>query len=247
MVYDWQPGGADSLVEALQNDYIASIASYDVQGLLSDRRMGRGAIVSSFGAESAVLLHYVSEVLPDIPVLFIDTHKHFPETLEYRRILAERLRLNVIDVRPDAAQVAADDPTGDLHGRSPNECCMIRKVFPLQDQLDGYDFWISGRKRFQSSQRAAVPILERDGKKLKVNPLALWSKDDVDSYFRRHDLPRHPLESRGFLSIGCAPCTRAVQSGEDPRAGRWADTPEKSECGIHLGPDGRFVRTAKPD
>lgn len=246
MEYDWQSGGRDALLAALQRDHLPSVDACDVAGLLNDPRLGRGAVVSSFGTESAVLLHYVASVAAHIPVIFVDTLKHFPETIAYRRRLVDRLGLTVIDARPDAAQVAAEDPAGDLHGRAPNACCTIRKVFPMQDALAGFDFWISGRKRFQSRERAAIPILERDGAKVKVNPLALWRKADLEAYFRAHDLPRHPMEAEGYLSIGCAPCTRAVRSGEDPRAGRWADTPEKSECGIHLGPDGRFVRTARP-
>ncbi len=243
MDYDWQPGGWDRLLEDLRREHAPESGGWDVAALLRDPRLGRGAVVSSFGAESAALLHWVTRVLPDIPVVFLDTLKHFPETLAYRDALAERLSLNVLDVRPSPTMLAEDDPTGELHRRAPNECCMIRKVIPLQDALAGFDFWISGRKRFQSAERAAIPVLERDGEKVKVNPLALWTREDVDAYFVKHDLPRHPLQARGFASIGCAPCTRAIRSGEDPRAGRWADTPEKSECGIHLGPDGRFVRT----
>ncbi|MBK1636620.1 phosphoadenylyl-sulfate reductase [Rhodovulum adriaticum] len=239
---DWPIGGSDALLEALQADYLPDLGHVDMGGLLTDPRLGRVALVSSFGAESAVLLHYVTRVFPDIPVLFIDTGCHFPETLAYRDDLAARLNLNLVNLRPDAALIAEEDPTGDLPRRDPNMCCTLRKTFPLADALEGYETWISGRKRYQGQTRAALPALERDGTHIKVNPLVFWSPQEISEYFKLHDLPRHPLVDRGYVSIGCAPCTRPVKQGEDIRAGRWADNPDKTECGIHLGPDGRFVR-----
>lgn len=242
----WPSGGEDRELERLQDRYLPSLDAVDIPGLLADPALARIAIVSSFGAESAALLHYVTtHGRPRIPVLFLDTHKHFPETLDYARTLAEALSLDLRMLTPDAAAVAAEDPSGDLHAVDPNACCTLRKTFPLQDAVAGFDGWISGRKRFQSTTRATVPVLERDGEKIKINPLALWTREDIAAYFDAHALPRHPLEARGYLSIGCAPCTRAVRPGDDPRAGRWAHLPDKTECGIHLGPDGRFVRSRK--
>ncbi|TDX30643.1 MULTISPECIES: phosphoadenylyl-sulfate reductase [Rhodovulum] len=238
----WPPGGADRLLEALQADHMPDLGHVDMVGLLLDPRLGKRALVSSFGTESAVLLHYVTRIFPRIPVLFIETGRHFAETLAYRDQLARRLDLNLVDVRPDPATVAAEDPHHRLAHEDPNMCCLLRKTFPLADALDGFDTWISGRKRFQASTRAALPAIERDGAHLKVNPLVFWTQADIAAYFTAHRLPRHPLEAAGFRSIGCEPCTRAVRPGEDARAGRWADNPEKTECGIHLGPDGRFVR-----
>lgn len=238
----WPIGGLDPVIEALQEEYLPDFAHYDIPGLMRDERIGRSAIVSSFGAESVVLLHYVTRILPDIAVLFIDTRKHFPETLEYRDQVAERLGLNLVNVAPDAEDMAKQDPYGSLFNIDANMCCTLRKVFPLQDVLTGFDSWMSGRKRFQAKTRAAIPILERDSDKIKINPLALWEKNDIDTYFVTHDLPRHPLEAKGYLSIGCQPCTRPVRPGEDPRAGRWAGTPDKTECGLHIGPDGGLVR-----
>lgn len=244
-ILDWPAGGADPVIEALQRAYLPDLARVDMAGLLRDPRLGRMAVVSSFGAESAALLHYVTRLLPDLPVLFIDTGCHFPETLAYRDLLTARLGLKLVNVRPDPATLADEDPDGRLHARDPNMCCTLRKTFPLADALEGIDTWISGRKRYQGATRAALPVIERDGSHLKVNPLAFWTEADVLAYFVAHDLPRHPLVDRGYASIGCAPCTRPVRPGEDLRAGRWADNPDKTECGIHLGPDGRFVR-ARP-
>ncbi|ARE38728.1 Phosphoadenylyl-sulfate reductase [Rhodovulum sp. P5] len=240
---DWPPGGSDALLDALQADHLPDRTHVDMAGLLADRRLGRVALVSSFGAESAVLLHHVTRDFPDMPVLFIDTGRHFPETLSYRDELCERLGLNLINVVPDTALIETEDPDRTLHARDPNMCCMLRKTFPLADALAAFDTWISGRKRYQASTRAALPAIERDGDHIKVNPLVFWTQDQIAAYFQAYDLPPHPLTARGYASIGCAPCTRPVRDGEDPRAGRWADTPDKTECGIHLGPDGRFTRS----
>jgi len=238
----WPSGGLDPLLQDLQEAYLPEIQEYDFPGLLRDTRLGRKAVVSSFGAESIVLLHFLSQIIPDIDVLFIDTLRHFPETLDYRDAVSEQLNLNLVVVSPSDKMVATEDPYGALYNADPNTCCTIRKVFPLQDALENYDSWFSGRKRFQSSTRASVPILERDGEKLKINPLAFWQRKDIADYIATYDLPPHPLEAKGYPSISCGPCTRPIRKGEDVRAGRWAGAPDKSECGIHLGPDGSFSR-----
>lgn len=242
MTDSWPPGAIDPLLEALQVAYLPDCGHMDIVGLLADERLGRAAIVSSFGAESAVLLHLVMRVRPETDVLFLDTLKHFPETLDYVRTLTERLSLNLRVIRPSETLLAEEDPDGTLWQHHPDGCCRLRKVLSLQDALEGYDSWISGQKRYQSAARSAVPIVDRDGSKLKLNPLALWTADDIAAYVTVHDLPRHPLVARGLPSIGCAPCSRPVRPGDDPRSGRWAHAPEKTECGIHLGPDGRFRR-----
>ncbi|SIO15109.1 phosphoadenosine phosphosulfate reductase [Rhodovulum sp. ES.010] len=242
---EWPAGGSDPVLESLQLTYLPDLDHVNMEGLLGDPRLGRVALVSSFGAESVVLLHYVTRFFPDMPVLFIETGCHFPETLAYRDLLTARLGLNLVNVRPEAALIAEEDPDGTLHARDPNMCCTLRKTFPLADALAGYDAWISGRKRYQGLTRAALPALERDGSHIKVNPLVFWSPDQIAAYVERHALPRHPLVDRGYASIGCAPCTRPVKPGEDLRAGRWADNPDKTECGIHLGPDGRFARAKR--
>jgi phosphoadenosine phosphosulfate reductase len=202
--------------------------------VLTEHMVGDVAIVSSFGAESAVLLHLVASIDPSVPVIFLDTGKHFPETLAYRDQLAAKLGLTDLRiVTPDAATIAKRDETGLRWSYDPDGCCEIRKVIPLEAAMAGFDASFTGRKAFQASTRNALPRFEVDkAGKLKVNPLADWTKADLDAYFAEHDLPRHPLEAEGYLSIGCAPCTNKVKPGEDPRSGRWAGW-DKTECGIH--------------
>jgi phosphoadenosine phosphosulfate reductase len=206
---------------------------------------GRAATVSSFGAESVVLLHLLSQVDRAAPVLFLETEMLFPATLTYQREVAERLGLTRVQViRPDRRAVFARDADGDLHRRDPDLCCALRKTEPLDAALRGYTAWVTGRKRHQTKERAALHVFEADAAgRLKVNPLASWSTNDVNAYIDRHGLPRHPLVQEGFPSIGCAPCTTRVAAGEDARAGRWRGR-DKDECGIHLV-NGRFVRTAE--
>ncbi|RIK93376.1 MAG: phosphoadenylyl-sulfate reductase [Proteobacteria bacterium] len=196
---------------------------------------GKIALVSSFGAESAVLLHLVAKVDPGLPIIFLDTHKLFGETLRYRDDLQKRLGLtNILTIEPDPLEVEAEDRNGLLWTRNVDACCALRKVRPLARAMEGFDAWITGRKRFQSDTRAAIPLVEKSGRKFKVNPLAEWTPEAIAAYMTAHDLPPHPLVADGFLSIGCMPCTRAVQPGESARAGRWAGL-EKTECGIHIG------------
>ena len=176
----------------------------------------------------------VSRIAPDLPIYFLQTDKHFPETLAYRDDLVARLGLtNFINVFPNPEQVADVDPTGELHETEPDACCALRKVVPLAAAVSGFGAQITGRKRYQTPERADMPIYERVDDMVKINPLAYWSAKDVSNYIRRHDLPPHPLVSQGFPSIGCAPCTTRVLPGEDPRAGRWRGQ-GKTECGIHM-------------
>ena len=197
---------------------------------------GDMAVVSSFGAESAALLHLVSQVDASVPVLFLDTGKHFPETLAYRDLLAERLGLNLVNIYPDLDDLKARDETGLRWSYDPDGCCDLRKVRPLAKALANFDASLTGRKAFQSSTRANLPRFEIDTAdaqgRLKINPLIDWDAERIAAYFEEHDLPRHPLVERGFASIGCSPCTRETKPGEDPRAGRWAGW-DKVECGIH--------------
>ncbi len=203
---------------------------------------GRIALVSSFGAESAVLLHMVSEINPATPVLLNETGMLFPETLAYQRQLASELMLtNVRIVRPTQAGLGRVDPDGDLHQRDVDACCDVRKVVPMQRALQPYAAWITGRKRYQSGTRAVLPLTERDDAyRTKYNPLALWDADQLTAYMEEQGLPAHPLVAQGYKSIGCAPCTTPAREGEDPRAGRWRGT-DKTECGIHFE-NGRVVR-----
>ena len=195
---------------------------------------GRIALVSSFGAESAVLLHMVASVDPGVPVIFVDTEKLFGETLRYRDRMADRLGLTDLRiVKPDPIAIAAADSDGALWRRDPNLCCRLRKVQPLARALKDFDAWINGRKRYQSDSRDAIPPIETVDGKIKINPLFDWTKQDLEDYFETYGLERHPLVEDGYRSIGCMPCTDRVAPGEDDRAGRWRSQ-EKTECGIHL-------------
>ena len=193
----------------------------------------RLALVSSFGAESAVLLHLASRIDKSIPVLFLDTGMLFAQTLDYRRELAAKLGLtDVRDLRPRFDDLALGDPNADLWQRDTDACCHIRKVLPLDAALEGFDAWITGRKRFHGGQRLRLPVVEAADGRIKFNPLANWSKVELDAYAEAHDLPAHPMVAHGFPSVGCWPCTDQVADGADPRSGRWAGS-QKSECGIH--------------
>jgi len=202
---------------------------------------GRAAVVSSFGAESAVLLHMVSEVDKATPVIFLDTGKHFWETLSYRAKLIDRLGLTgVRTIAPDAADLAASDPDGRLHTQNADRCCHIRKTLPLQKALEGFDVTISGRKRYHGAARATLDFLSITDGRLKVEPLAGFSALDIGAYMTAHDLPAHPLTEIGYFSIGCEPCTQPGGSVNDPRAGRWAGL-SKTECGIHWTHNGQDI------
>ncbi len=194
---------------------------------------GRIAMVSAFGAESALLLALVAEIDPSVPVVFLETGKHFAETLAYRDTLAAHLGLSDIrNVTPGASALERHDPSGELWYYDQDACCNLRKVAPLKRALSAFDAWISGRKRFQTTARASLPVVERVGDQIKLNPLADWDMRRIGAELSRRALPQHPLVKRGYPSIGCAVCTRAVGAGEDSRAGRWAGS-SKVECGIH--------------
>ena len=208
-----------------------------LRAVIADDLVGELATVSSFGAESAVLLHLLSQIDPGIPVLFLETGKHFPETLAYRDALVERLGLtNLVNLYPELVELETRDGNGLRWSFDPDGCCEIRKVRPLADALAGYDATFTGRKAFQSSTRAQLPRFEIDTSdvqgRLKINPLIDWDAERIAGWFEEHDLPRHPLVERGYPSIGCSPCTGKVAPGEDPRSGRWKGW-EKVECGIH--------------
>ena len=211
-----------------------------LETVLREKMAGDVAVVSSFGAESSVLLHLVSRIDPATPVLFLETGKHFPETLAYRDVLVERLGLTDLrNLTPDPAVLADKDESGLRWSYDPDGCCDIRKVVPLAKELEYFDASLTGRKAFQSQSRANLPRFEIDTSdaqgRLKINPLVTWTPQDLAAHMEEHDLPAHPLVAEGYPSIGCSPCTNQVAPGDDPRSGRWSGW-DKTECGIH-GPD----------
>ena len=192
------------------------------------------ALVSSFGAESAVLLHMISKIKSDVPVLFLDTGMLFGQTLDYRKTLAAKLGLTEVrDLRPLYNDLAVADPDAKLWQTDTDACCEVRKVIPLDRALAEFDAWITGRKRFHGGDRLSLPVVEQADGQVKFNPLANWGKAELDAYMSEHDLPAHPHVAQGFPSIGCWPCTKPVEEGQDVRAGRWAGQ-DKTECGIHV-------------
>ena len=203
----------------------------------------RICLVSSFGIESGVLLKLAADLDKAFPVIFLDTQKLFPETLEYRDLLVKKLGLkNVKTIYPDYNDVMRSDSNGTLWQNNANSCCTIRKVQPLQRALKNYDVVITGRKRFHGGMRTKLPLYEAQEGRVKINPLASWSIDEIKALYDTFDLPRHPMEAQGYLSVGCVPCTDLPDETNDVRSGRWKGQ-DKEECGIHLGPDGKFQRS----
>jgi phosphoadenosine phosphosulfate reductase len=199
------------------------------------RTVGRErlALVSSFGTESAALLKVMTEVDPAIPVIFLDTGWLFEETLAYRDTLIKTLGLrDVRSIKPLEETLSREDPDRELWFSDPDACCRIRKVEPLARALKPFSAWINGRKRFQGGLRATIPVVEQDGERLKFNPFANVSREQIEAIYANAKLPPHPLTGKGYLSVGCMPCTSRTSPDEDARAGRWRGRP-KTECGIH--------------
>jgi len=220
---------ADELDRALREATPAEIIAAALRTVGRDQL----ALVSSFGTESAALLKVMADVDPSIPVIFLDTGWLFEETLAYRDTLIAALGLrDVRSIKPLEATLSREDKDGDLWFSDPDACCRIRKVEPLARALKPFAAWINGRKRFQGGLRAAIPVVEADGARLKFNPFANVSRAEIEAIYQRANLPQHPLVASGYLSVGCMPCSSRTAPGEDARAGRWRGRP-KSECGIH--------------
>lgn len=237
-VLDIAPRFTEADAARLNAEFDGKTAQEVLAAVLNDGVAGQVAMVSSFGAESAVLLHLVAQVAPDTPVLFLETGKHFAETLEYRDELIARLGLtNLVNLVPDPVELAAKDESGLRWSYDPDGCCDLRKVRPLARALAGFDSSITGRKAFQASTRAHLPRFELDRSdavgRLKINPLIDWTAESIANWFTAHQLPAHPLVAQGYPSIGCSPCTSKVAPGQDPRSGRWSGW-DKVECGIHV-------------
>lgn len=221
-------------VDALNDKYRNATPQELIQGILEVDFPGQVSLVSSFGTESAVLLHMAAQVDPDVDVIFINTGKLFGETIRYKNKLSEQVGLrNVRAIMPKPALLDQNDSKGILWSQNADRCCYTRKVEPMQRALKNVNIWISGRKGFHGGGRAKLPLFELVEGRIKVNPLAGWQKEDLDAYFESYALPKHPLEADGYLSIGCMPCTTPVADGEDARAGRWRGS-DKAECGIHM-------------
>lgn len=224
-----------AVVERLNLDTRGADAEEILRAALNPSLGLRPAVLSSFGAEAAVLLSLVSRIDPSTPVVFLDTGMHFLQTLAYRKALSDRLGLT--DVRlatPDAGERAELDPRDDLWRTDLDACCELRKVRPLDRALAGVDAVITGRKRHQTPDRLALRPFELFEGRIRVNPLHDWSQARIQAWFDVEGHPGHPLADQGYRSIGCWPCTQAVETGEDARLGRWPGA-EKTECGIHLG------------
>jgi phosphoadenosine phosphosulfate reductase len=217
----------------LQRRYADASPQELIEAMVTTEFPGQVALVSSFGSESAVLLHMVAQIDRATPIILLDTGKLFGETKRYRDQLIAKLGLTDLrNITPDPAEIAKRDPRGILWSQNADACCALRKVEPLERALAPFAAWFTGRKAFQAATRTKLPKVEFEGGKFKINPLATMTRADIDAYFTQYDLPRHPLEADGYLSIGCMPCTDRVRPGEDARAGRWRGQ-EKIECGIH--------------
>jgi phosphoadenosine phosphosulfate reductase len=216
----------------------ARYEGWNAESILADvigqEFVGSIALTSSFGADAVALLHLVSKIDRTTPVIFLDTDRHFFQTLQYRDEVISALGLtNLTNLRPALEDIRALDPKNTLFQNDPDACCDFRKTRPLAAVTKDYAAWISGRKRHQAATRANLSVVEFDGRNFKINPLANWTAQDVADYIRAHNLPEHPLVAQGYPSIGCFTCTKPVEEGQDARSGRWAGQ-EKTECGIHL-------------
>ena len=238
-------GVADPVFAARLAKLQAAAQGRDAHGILelalTGELAGKSAVVSSFGAESAVLLHLVAAIDPQTPILFLNTGKLFGETLRYRDRLQDQLGLgDVRSLAPSIADREKFDPEGTLYSRDTDACCDFRKVIPLKKALEPFAAQITGRKRFQTRERAEMQPVEFFEGRFRFNPLTDWTLADLEAYTEKFNLPRHPLVEDGYPSIGCMPCTRRVQAGESYRDGRWAGL-DKDECGIHVGVDGEGI------
>lgn len=231
--------------QRLQKQYGELDASDLLRVMIGSVFKGKIALISSFGADAALLLALVSEIDNRTPILFLETGKHFPETLQYVDTLKNKLGLQSLHfLTPDPDMLNRIDTNGDLWNSNPDRCCWLRKVEPLDRAVKelGLEALITGRKRYQNSERAKLETIELDDKNIfRINPLANWDKARQKEEAAKRDLPTHPLVGQGYLSIGCAPCTSIVKAGEDERAGRWRHTAkddgQKTECGLHVTTD----------
>jgi len=233
-----RPASSDAEVAARLAALLEKAKTRDAHGILElalvEEFANKTAVVSSFGAEAVVLLKLVADIDPNTPILFLNTGKLFGETLRYRDRLQDVLGLgDVRSLAPVQAEREKKDPEGTLWSRDADACCDFRKTIPLARALEPFQAQITGRKRFQTRERADMQPVEYFEGRYRFNPLWQWDLHQLEAFIERNNLPRHPLVEDGYPSIGCMPCTRRVQAGEDYRAGRWSGL-DKDECGIHL-------------
>jgi phosphoadenosine phosphosulfate reductase len=224
----WSPQRAASVAAVLDGASAQEIAGWALETFED------GVCVAS-SMQDAVLVHVVSRLRADVPVVFLDTGYHFAETIGTRDAVAAAYPVRLLNVTPRQSVAEQDAQYGPrLHDRNPDLCCALRKVEPLERALEPFAAWMTGLRRADSPTRAGTPVVEWDAKRsmVKVNPLAAWTDEDLAAYAAQHGVLVNPLLQLGYPSIGCAPCTRAVAPGEDPRAGRWAGF-GKTECGLH--------------
>ncbi|QLC20920.1 phosphoadenylyl-sulfate reductase [Parasphingopyxis sp. CP4] len=228
--------------DQLNSAFAELSASQILDRVLNGGVAGRPAVISSFGAEAAALLKLIADKDPATPVVFLDTRKHFSDTLDYVDDLMDVLGLStLVRVRPSARRLALEDPDGKLHSVDSDRCCYLRKTLPMIGVLRNYDCVLTGRKRYQTADRAGMDYVDVQESWLRVNPLADWSHDQTRDFLSSENLLEHPLVAMGYSSIGCEPCT--IPS-DDHRAGRWADE-DKTECGIHITENGAVARIPK--
>ncbi|MDB2414958.1 phosphoadenylyl-sulfate reductase [Rickettsiales bacterium] len=205
---------------------------------------GKVALMSAFNPEDVILSYWLSEFAPSTPILFLDTKKHFPETLRYKDAIVKQLGLKDVRVfEPKEELINNIDKDGELWKYQVNRCCWLRKVEPIERGIKegGFNILITGRRIEQTPERTDMKFIEEDSEKgqIKINPLMNWTRDERDDYMKEHNLAHHPLYDLGYLSIGCAPCTTPIFAGENERAGRWRHTKTgedkgKTECGLHV-------------
>ncbi len=224
----------DSLIVSELNQHLNDRSPQEILSWAWATFKNKIAASSSFQSQSVPLLHMIAGTTPKLPVIFLDTGFHFPETLQFRDELQQQFGLNIVDVRPALNPQQLVEKHGEkLYERNPNLCCHFNKVEPMKQAVKGLRAWVTGIRADQTSKRRQLKVVEiQDDGLIKIHPLLNWTKKDVWNYMDIHQLPAHPLLEKGYVSVGCAPCTRPIFAGEDERAGRWANL-AKTECGLH--------------
>lgn len=217
------------------NKMLSKMKSFDmIEFCINNVFKNEIAYVCSFGSESSIILHMISKINNEIPVIFLNTKKLFPETISFKNTLIKKFKLrNFKEVSPDKKNIFKYDHLSNLWKENPDKCCHVRKVLPLEKELKNYKAWISGRKGYQSTMRSKNEIVEFVNEKFLISPLIMWNQKKINDYFINNKLKRHPLFKQGFSSIGCSDCTTKLKNLKDARSGRWFNL-NKTECGIHL-------------